>query len=66
MQLGLHDNLQRKKMKALLNEMEKEHPDIRSSLFSSMGNLRLSHLLDPAHHGQVSSVLKTHSAETSK
>ena len=47
---GSQDNLQRKKMKALLKNLETDHPDIRSSLFSSMGNLRLSHLLDPNHH----------------
>ena len=43
---GSQENLQRKKMKKMVMEMEAQHPGIRASLFASMGNLRLSHLLD--------------------
>ena len=43
---GSQDNLQRKKMKKMVHELEEQHPGIRASLFAAMGNLRLSHLLD--------------------
>lgn len=43
---GSQENLQRKKVKRLVEELAKENPNVRSSLFAAMGNLHLSHLLD--------------------
>jgi tRNA 2-thiocytidine biosynthesis protein TtcA len=43
---GSQENLQRKKMKRMLDELEKEHPHIRASVLSAMGNVRPSHLID--------------------
>jgi tRNA 2-thiocytidine biosynthesis protein TtcA len=43
---GSQENLQRKRVKALLTELERENPDIRRSLFASLGNVRPTHLLD--------------------
>lgn len=45
---GSQENLQRKKMKRMVETMEAEHPGIRASIFASMGNIRTSHLLDTA------------------
>jgi tRNA 2-thiocytidine biosynthesis protein TtcA len=43
---GSQENLQRKKMKRMLDDLEKEHPHIRASVLSAMGNVRPSHLID--------------------
>jgi tRNA 2-thiocytidine biosynthesis protein TtcA len=43
---GSQENLQRKKVKKLVDELEREHPFVRSSLMKAMGNLHTSHLLD--------------------
>lgn len=43
---GSQENLQRKRVKALLTELESDHPAIRASLLASMGNVMPEHLLD--------------------
>ena len=53
---GSQENLQRKKIKRLIAELEGENPGLRSSLFAAMGNVRTSHLLDAALHQKVAPV----------
>ncbi len=43
---GSQENLQRKKVKRLVDELSNEVPLVRSSIFAAMGNLHVSHLLD--------------------
>ena len=43
---GSQENLQRKRVKRLLSELERDHPGVRASLFASMGNVLPEHLLD--------------------
>jgi tRNA 2-thiocytidine biosynthesis protein TtcA len=45
---GSQENLQRKRMKRMLDELEKEHPHVRASVLSAMGNVRPTHLTDKA------------------
>ena len=44
---GSQENLQRKKVKRLVDELGKDIPHLRNSLLAAMGNVKLSHLLDP-------------------
>jgi tRNA 2-thiocytidine biosynthesis protein TtcA len=43
---GSQENLQRKRVKRMLTELEAEHPGVRASLLASMGNVMPEHLLD--------------------
>ena len=43
---GSQENLQRKRIKKLLSDLEAEHPGVRASLLGAMGNVMPEHLLD--------------------
>ncbi len=44
--IGSQENLQRKRVKKLLAELEREHPAIRASILGAMSNVMPEHLLD--------------------
>lgn len=43
---GSQDGLKRDKMTALMNDLEKDHPHLRSVMFNAIGNINPTHLLD--------------------
>jgi tRNA 2-thiocytidine biosynthesis protein TtcA len=43
---GSQSEAQRKQMKAFLNKMEAEHPQVRHSMLAALGNVNPTHLLD--------------------
>jgi tRNA 2-thiocytidine biosynthesis protein TtcA len=43
---GSQPNLQRRRIKELLSALEREHPHVKHSLISAIGNVRHTHLLD--------------------
>jgi tRNA 2-thiocytidine biosynthesis protein TtcA len=50
---GSQENLQRKQVKNLLNELDAKNPLVRKNVFAALGNVRLSHLYDVALRAQV-------------
>ena len=50
---GSQDNLQRKRVKRLLSELDREHGGVRDSLYAAMGNVMPAHLLDPRLQGGI-------------
>jgi tRNA 2-thiocytidine biosynthesis protein TtcA len=43
---GSQDNLKRKQVKRLLDELNDQNPTVRANLFAALGNVRPSHLFD--------------------
>jgi tRNA 2-thiocytidine biosynthesis protein TtcA len=43
---GSQSEAQRKQMKALLNDLERQHPQLRNSMLAALGNVNPTHLLD--------------------
>jgi tRNA 2-thiocytidine biosynthesis protein TtcA len=43
---GSQDNMQRKRVKALISELERDIPNIRASMLAAVGNVRPTHTLD--------------------
>src|SRR3954466_2613731 len=43
---GSQENLQRKRVKKLLADLERDHPGVRASILGAMGNVMPEHLLD--------------------
>ena len=50
---GSQENLQRKQIKNLLNDLDAKNPLVRKNVFAALGNVRLSHLYDVALRAQV-------------
>ncbi|MCA0177831.1 MAG: tRNA 2-thiocytidine(32) synthetase TtcA [Proteobacteria bacterium] len=47
---GNQENLQRVQIKAMVREWERQYPGRTDNIFTAMGNLSLSHLLDKRHY----------------
>jgi len=50
---GSQENLQRKRVKALLDELSVEHPHLRESIAAAIGNVKPSHLMDRGLEGDA-------------
>lgn len=46
---GSQDGLKRQKIKKMLNDLEKEIPDIAASIQTALSNVNLSHMMDQTH-----------------
>lgn len=60
---GSQENLQRKQIKNLLNDLNAKNPKVRANVFNALGNVRLSHLYDVALRAQVGIVEAEEQAE---
>jgi tRNA 2-thiocytidine biosynthesis protein TtcA len=45
---GSQENLQRKQVKLLLDDLNRKNPNVRPNLFAALANVRPTHLYDPA------------------
>ena len=45
---GSQENLQRKRIKRMLGDLQAENPNVKGNLMAALANVRPSHLLDPA------------------
>ncbi len=45
---GSQENLQRKRVKALIRQLAADNPDVPANLFAALGNIRATHLYDRA------------------
>jgi tRNA 2-thiocytidine biosynthesis protein TtcA len=59
---GSQENLQRKQVKKLLDDLDAKNPLVRKNVFAALGNVRLSHLYDVALRERVG-VLEAREAE---
>jgi tRNA 2-thiocytidine biosynthesis protein TtcA len=50
---GSQENLHRKKVKQLIDALHEENPNVRGNMFSAMGNVRPTHLLDRKLHEAI-------------
>jgi len=50
---GSQEQLQRKQVKALLNDLEAKHPHLRANVFASLANVRPTHLFDTKLRGAL-------------
>jgi tRNA 2-thiocytidine biosynthesis protein TtcA len=57
---GSQENLQRKRVKRLVDELSKDIPHVRNSILSAMGNLHTTHLLDPRFPSSPTNPEATH------
>ena len=53
---GSLPNAQRKQMKALLENMESQHPNLRQSMLAALGNVHRSHLLEKTPRAPLATV----------
>jgi tRNA 2-thiocytidine biosynthesis protein TtcA len=61
---GSQEQLQRKQVKAMLREWEKQHPGRIDSLFGALGNVAPSHLLDRQLHDFANLKMEADSPQT--